>query len=179
MKTEKILGIYVGWRGASLLQTGTNELIDVAVSLPTFPGRKRQADQHADQIRPFLITLEERLINDKNKNQLILIGHSLGGNMLLRATTPLLIERLMESKQGELARGFGSLIILLNPASELTEWGKTTARIEVIFRYREPRTRIPTLRKTNAKNQSIQSTQMQKNARPRVLLGSIHQTKPP
>lgn len=44
--------------------------------------------------------------------------------MLLRAVTPKLKEKIDEAETSTIVKGFGDLVVLLNPASELRNWEK-------------------------------------------------------
>ena len=123
---RRVFGIYVGWRGTALKETGWGEKVDQIVASLTFPGRKAQSDEHALRLQAFLSNLESGLQRGPSDltTPLVVIGHSLGGNMVLRATRPLFEQRLLASPQGAKVPGVGSLVVLLNPASELTEWMK-------------------------------------------------------
>jgi len=62
--------------------------------------------------------------------QLIVVGHSFGGALTYSALTPLLVERALQSDpvthtQGAV-RGFGDLVVLINPAFE-------AARFQVLY----------------------------------------------
>lgn len=125
-QNRRVFGIYVGWRGTALHEPGWGEKVDPIVASLTFPGRKAQSDEHALRLQAFLSNLEsglQRCPSDLT-TPLVVIGHSLGGNMVLRATRPLFEQRLLASPQGAKVPGVGSLVVLLNPASELTEWMK-------------------------------------------------------
>lgn len=122
---RKVLGVYVGWRGLAVAEPGWGEAMDTVVAIPSFPGRKSQSDQNAQRLETLLLDLESKLnarLSAGEVSQLVVIGHSLGGNMVLRATRPTLVNRLQKARQGEKIPGLGSLVVLLNPASELTEW---------------------------------------------------------
>lgn len=124
-RDRKVLGVYVGWRGLAVAEPGWGEAMDTVVAIPSFPGRKSQSDQNAQRLETLLLDLESQLnarISAGEVSELVVIGHSLGGNMVLRATRPTLIDRLQKARQGEKISGLGSLVVLLNPASELTEW---------------------------------------------------------
>ncbi len=131
----KVLGVYVGWRGKLIKEVSERKDPDiknlslsdawfVPVAL-SFPGRKLQSDNNASLLKTFLDVLEKKLKFDGNKQgKLITIGHSLGGNMLLRAVTPKLKEKIDEAETSTIVKGFGDLVVLLNPASELRNWEK-------------------------------------------------------
>ena len=56
------------------------------------------------------------------KSRLVLIGHSFGGAALYSATSQILADRFVDSRSGknsvDTAKGFGDLVVLLNPAFE-------------------------------------------------------------
>jgi hypothetical protein len=122
---RQVLGVYIGWRGQSIREPGWGKLIDTVAALPSFPDRKSQSDRNANRLHSILIDLEARLERRKanaDDPSLVVIGHSLGGNMVLRATQSVLLDHLKDTAPGNRVRGFGSLVVLLNPASELTLW---------------------------------------------------------
>lgn len=121
---RRVFGIYVGWRGAAVHEPGWGDKVDQLVAGLTFPGRKEQSDKNAQRLQELLTDLESQLPRSPSRvaTPMVVIGHSLGGNMVLRATRPLLEKRLRESPQGAKVSGVGSLVVLLNPASELTQW---------------------------------------------------------
>lgn len=124
---RRVLGVYIGWRGASVREPGWGEVIDLAASALSFPGRKSQSDIHAARLRELLLSIEGQIQSRKSErvpSSLVVIGHSLGGNMVLRATAPVMIDRMRMQPKGSVVPGFGSLVVLLNPASELSEWIK-------------------------------------------------------
>lgn len=132
----KVLGVYVGWRGKLIKEDAPGrqdpDIKNLSVSdawfVPvalSFPGRKLQSDTHSARLRVFLEKLEKQLkINPPKTTKLITIGHSLGGNMLLRAVTPMLKDKINPTgtPAGTVVKGFGDLVVLLNPASELINW---------------------------------------------------------
>lgn len=120
----KVLGIYVGWRGKSMDEAVP--LVDIPYKTGiSFFSRKTQSDKNAVFLQEFIKELETQLkAKPEKSNKLITIGHSLGGNMLLRAVEPLITETIKKTSIGEIVKGFGDLVVLLNPASELSNWQK-------------------------------------------------------
>lgn len=117
---RKIAGIYVGWRGKSLAIPGLNLL--------TFWDRKATALNVGYMgIAELFLKLEE-ISNVRNsweppvKSRLVIIGHSFGGQAVYSATSQILASRFIDSRENktvqDTAKGFGDLVVLLNPAFE-------------------------------------------------------------
>lgn len=119
-KPRKVVGIYVGWRGES---------IDVALlNNITFWERKNTAQEIGQLGMVELLLRLEEISNVKNsqeppvKSRLVIVGHSFGGAAVYRATSQILADRFVDSRSGKSsvdgAKGFGDLVVLLNPAFE-------------------------------------------------------------
>lgn len=117
---RKIAGVYIGWRGESIDVPPFNYL--------TFWDRKSTAqDVGYLGITELLVKLEE-IANVRNsmtppiKSRLVLIGHSFGGAVIFSATSQILASRFVDSQENksftDTAKGFGDLVVLLNPAFE-------------------------------------------------------------
>jgi len=117
---RKIAGVYVGWRGESIDVPPFNYL--------TFWDRKSTAqDVGYLGVSELLVKLEE-IANVRNsmvppiKSRLVVIGHSFGGAVVYSATSQILASRFVDSREGkgfnDTAKGFGDLVVLLNPAFE-------------------------------------------------------------
>ncbi|MCQ8103031.1 esterase [Methylomonas sp. SURF-2] len=117
---RKIAGVYVGWRGESIDLAPFNYL--------TFWDRKSTAqDVGYLGITELLVKLEE-IANVRNsmtppiKSRLVVIGHSFGGAVVFSATSQILASRFVDSRENksytDSAKGFGDLVVLLNPAFE-------------------------------------------------------------
>jgi hypothetical protein len=117
---RKVIGVYVGWRGESVTIPVINEL--------TFWERKNTAqDIGYLGVTELLLKLEE-ITNVRNsikppiKSRLVVIGHSFGGAVLYSATSQILMARFVDSQAKkdfvDTAKGFGDLVVLLNPAFE-------------------------------------------------------------
>ncbi len=117
---RKIIGVYVGWRGKSIKFPLLRQL--------TFWDRKNTAqDVGYLGITELLLKLEE-VANVRNsveppvKSRLVTIGHSFGGAVVYSATSQILMSRFVDSQPGkgyiDTAKGFGDLVVLLNPAFE-------------------------------------------------------------
>ncbi len=117
---RKIAGVYVGWRGQS---------VEIpALNLITFWERKSTAlDVGYLGITELFLKLEE-ISNVRNswsppiKSRLIIMGHSFGGQAVYGATAQILASRFIDSREHKTvqddAKGFGDLVVLLNPAFE-------------------------------------------------------------
>ena len=133
---RKVVGLYVGWRGLSqtlpLLKeftfwerkrtahaVGQGAVCELMAELDKI--RKRSRMQHKQQ--------EEQ--NLRQPTMLILVGHSFGGAVTYSALAPYLQERLVDTLDTDgrekPPRGFGDLVMLINPAFE-------AARFEVLKR---------------------------------------------
>ncbi|MGH8547768.1 MAG: esterase [Methylococcales bacterium] len=117
---RKIAGVYIGWRGESIDLPPFNYL--------TFWDRKSTAqDVGYLGVTELLVRLEE-VVNVRNsiappiKSRLVVIGHSFGGAVVYSATSQILANRFVDSQEGkgyaDTAKGFGDLVVLLNPAFE-------------------------------------------------------------
>jgi hypothetical protein len=117
---RKVIGVYVGWRGESVTVPVINGL--------TFWERKNTAhDVGYLGVTELLLKLEEianvrSSIEPPIKSRLVVIGHSFGGAVVYSATSQILLGRFVDSQPGkgftDSAKGFGDLVVLLNPAFE-------------------------------------------------------------
>lgn len=126
-RARKIVGIYLGWRGESVTVPLLNTL--------TFYGRKDAAQTvgHGG-VTELLARLEEirdtresvRLRDESDTNRLVVVGHSFGGAVVFSALSQILMERFVDTKgpvgTSSNARGFGDLVILINPAFEAMQF---------------------------------------------------------
>ncbi len=121
---RKVLGVYLGWRGESVTVPGIKQL--------TFWERKNTAHEVGQQgITEVLLKLEE-IVNIKAgieetvpkplNSRLVVIGHSFGGAVVYAALQQVLTDRFIDSRRGKTytggAKGFGDLVVLVNPAFE-------------------------------------------------------------
>ncbi|MBU7574640.1 MAG: hypothetical protein KAF64_14890 [Hydrogenophaga sp.] len=111
---KEVVGIYIGWRGDS---------IDVPyLNTATFWDRKNTSEEVGrNALVGFLLELELIKANKEHKNALVLTGHSFGASALYNAVHQTLLQRLIqaETEPGvDAVRGFGDLVVLINPAIE-------------------------------------------------------------
>ena len=120
---RKILGLYIGWRGESIEIPYVNDL--------TFWERKNTAENVGLMgVTEVLLKLEEIVnvkagMGEKPKpvnSRMVVIGHSFGGAVVFTALQQVLNDRFMNSQPGKTfssdAKGFGDLVVLVNPAFE-------------------------------------------------------------
>lgn len=117
---RKVVGVYVGWRGESVTIPYLKEL--------TFWERKNTAQKVGHSgVTELLLRLEE-ISNVRNtmqppiRSRLVVMGHSFGGAVVYSATSQILASRFIDSREQkgftDTAKGFGDLVVLLNPAFE-------------------------------------------------------------
>ncbi|MDX9973087.1 MAG: hypothetical protein RBU21_08865 [FCB group bacterium] len=124
----KVVGIYVGWRGRSM-----PGILDYT----TIWGRKEAAERvGSGDLREFILRLQS-IYQERNSVAngpflgLVLTGHSLGGQVLLKATAETIERNLIKETHGLASindsekitpespiEGIGDLTVLLNPALE-------------------------------------------------------------
>lgn len=107
--SRNIVGIYVGWRGESVPITGLNIL--------TFWDRKTVSEEVGrNSLTEFFLRLEEA-VRQTPHGVLLTVGHSFGASVVFNSVHQLMLERLVRSA-GREVRGYGDLVVLVNPAIE-------------------------------------------------------------
>lgn len=116
-----VIGIYLGWRGASVTLPLIKEL--------SFWDRKSTAHKvgHGG-VTEVLVRLEQVketrdvMSGGESRTRLAVVGHSFGGAVVFSALSQLLMERSIDTygPTGQVSdvRGFGNLVVLINPAFE-------------------------------------------------------------
>lgn len=114
---RKVVGLYVGWRGAVTALPG--------VSLLTFWDRKSVAEEIGKGgFTDLVLELEQYDAEQPQRNILLVVGHSFGGAMLLSAYSELLLSRVkMLARHGSLPPQIpvADLLLLLNPAIQAND----------------------------------------------------------
>lgn len=139
--SRKVVGVYLGWRGLSQKMWGLQNV--------TFWERKRTAHNVGQgAVSELLVELDSLrkashvLHKDDSRKvrqptMLVVVGHSFGGAVVYSALAPLLEERLIDTLDSNgnarPPRGFGDLVMLINPAFE-------AAKFEVLRRSANERT---------------------------------------
>ena len=127
---EEVIGVYVGWRGASWTLPG--------IQFTTFWDRKNTSEEIGRGSLVELLTRLERVVKPtpESPNKLMLVGHSFGASVVFNAIGQILMARFLldaerlasddgattqhsQSKPG-LISGYGDLVVLVNPAIEAT-----------------------------------------------------------
>jgi hypothetical protein len=143
-----VTAIFVGWRGARVDERaieswvnrkfgrlGTTAASTVNWMVGTFPAQLTLFDRKpvSERIAPSAIAeirhidwmFKDRVppIAAPQNDRMIVIGHSLGGNMLATALNETMIDAVRRHVPGELLKPpLGNLVVLLNPASEAWKW---------------------------------------------------------
>lgn len=119
---RKVVGVYVGWRGRSVTAPGIEHL--------TFWERKKAALRVGNGGVTHLISMLNEFRELKNrdrvgeKTQLVITGHSFGGQVVYAALSNLFVNRSAQltsdnNKIGyDVAKSVGDLVVLINPAFE-------------------------------------------------------------
>ncbi|MGD8558241.1 MAG: esterase [Gammaproteobacteria bacterium] len=130
---RKVIGVYLGWRGGSITMPVLKEL--------SFWDRKNTAGivghggvtevlarlELVKNTRDAIVA-QETPINNKepvvgqSRSRLVVIGHSFGGAIVFSAVSQILESRFVDTQGpfGQITnpRGFGNLVVLINPAFE-------------------------------------------------------------
>ncbi len=124
---RKIVGVYAGWRGLSYTLWGVQDF--------SFWERKKTAHGVGrGALCELFLRLEDIRNNshiihrgEKDQTRLIVVGHSFGGAASYSALASILAERAVQTidelGNGHPPRGFGDLVILVNPAFEAARYG--------------------------------------------------------
>lgn len=132
----RVTAVYVGWRGA---RTDENWLarnipggaaLGTASAILTLFDRKPVSEAIAPSALSALRAIENTLGLDaylelprKQKNKMIVFGHSLGGNTLMTALGDDLVKKVALHEPGSYMQPvLGDLVVLINPASEASKW---------------------------------------------------------
>lgn len=143
-KARRVIGVYIGWRGSSIGST--------PLWVPTFWSRKAVAEDIGHSAVTVFATLNEiwtegsKLCRQGGKpsdTRMLTIGHSFGGLIVSRAVLPLLSKGVAEARgDGKQFRGFGDLVVLINPAIEASAF---LGLRSLLREYPSTRTKYPNL----------------------------------
>ena len=111
--SRRLVGVYVGWRGASIELPLLKEL--------TFWDRKAVAEELGSGGVTRLLLDLDRITAGEARNVMVVVGHSFGGAIVVRALSDLIAERVTNRAEDERARVFGDGVLVLNPAIEANQ----------------------------------------------------------
>lgn len=142
LRPKRVVAVYAGWRG---LSTRVQPFEDL-----TFWARNRVAHRIADGDFAELLSRVEQFVvranvSDPDRARVAIIGHSLGGTMVFSALANELKMRAVEASsrgEGSLIRGFGDLIVLVNPAFEAGLYAPLDELARAIPRFSERQTPV-------------------------------------
>lgn len=136
-KDTRVTAIYVGWRGARTDETWLTRnvpwvggAIGTISAVFTLFDRKPVSEAIAPSALSALRAIENTLRIDaytelprKNPNKMMVLGHSLGGNMLLTALQDDLVKKVTaHTPRSYMQPVLGDLVVLINPAAEASKW---------------------------------------------------------
>jgi hypothetical protein len=112
---RQVAGIYLGWRGGSIPVPYLENI--------TFWDRKNTAQKVGyGGVAEVLSRLEEIKATSKLRSRLVVVGHSFGGAVVHTALAQILENRFIQTTgsagQESTVKGFGNLVVLINPAFE-------------------------------------------------------------
>jgi len=135
-KTRKIIGVYPAWRGQSIDVPGLEHM--------SFWDRKNTAERvgHGAITELFMklynLRYEQQGTNgpDEYKNSLIIVGHSMGADIVYTALNKIMLENFVSRAKGHkyklknnkntndkyIVKTFGDLVVLINPAFEASRF---------------------------------------------------------
>ena len=135
----KVTAIYLGWRGARVDEPGLKGYFGETLggfigglsAGATLFDRKPVSEAIAPAAISALRTLEATLTPPRAAgdtsapahNKMVVVGHSLGGNMLATGLKDHVVKAVKRHRFGEvLPPVLGNLVLLVNPAAEATKW---------------------------------------------------------
>jgi hypothetical protein len=125
LSPRKVFGVYVGWRGKSLEEPINYLSFYHRKVVAERIGHQGAATQVFTELEKMQDSFNEPLTNNQNqasnmlaRTELIIIGHSFGGQLVYSAISQILTERLVLANNGKGLKSFGDLVVLVNPAFE-------------------------------------------------------------
>lgn len=134
----QVRGLFIGWRGATFREWAPEPFASLFAA-STFMGRKVVSDPGrleessdtphglpigvANALRSLDASLSRRDNAGNGPDRMLVMGHSLGGNILLQGFKPDVIAAIGQYKAGNiLPAPIGDLLLLINPASAASDW---------------------------------------------------------
>lgn len=157
-----VTGVYIAWPGRGHFDCKMS--ICSATTSPSIFGRKRTSDRIAGAIvktiQEFSHTLKSH--KDGKESKILVTGHSLGGNILVRGILDngIVKKHLAEMKKGGVVEPvLGDLVVLFNPASEARNWVKIQQEVRGRMNLFNPNVRFGADNKTASSNYQYFSIQ--------------------
>lgn len=127
-KNSELIGIYAAWHGRSVIEPRLKYL-DTLSALPSYWSRKNSSDNLGQTMIDQLRNVDNSLKENSPNNKMLVVGHSMGGNMLItgmRSDINLSINeyRNYAGQNKEFKPILGDMVVLINPASEAEKWIK-------------------------------------------------------
>jgi hypothetical protein len=169
-----VTAVFVGWRGARVDERAIEAFADRNLGflgqrvtklfksvVGSFPALLTLFDRKpiSERIAPSVIASlrhVDRLLKQRNAgaskaDRLIVIGHSLGGNILATGLNSAIIEQIRSHKPGEVLQSpLGNLVVLLNPAAEAWKWTSIQREMRLHVHFPENTTDADPRAKTDA-----------------------------
>lgn len=143
-KNRKIIGLYIGWRGASATREPFKSL--------SLWNRKKVAHQVGSRGAVSAVFNQLEIIresrrpdalapNGENKTRLVIIGHSMGSIVVYEALDKLFVEQFVYSqeprKNSATRDSFADLVVLVNPALEALKLSDILLNSRAVEKYPE------------------------------------------
>jgi hypothetical protein len=124
---EKSLGLIAAVPTQASLYGRLGEHLGLISALPTLFDRKPVSEQIAPSVLAALRSIDATFPAEpagRERNRVLVIGHSLGGNLLAKAIKDDLMKRIRRhpARHDVLKPPAGDLMVLINPASEAANW---------------------------------------------------------
>lgn len=131
---HKLTGVYVGWRGSSLLDcpesTPRRSPLCSLRAAPSIFLRKPASDRLGEKVvsrikgvENLLRSLDGSSAGEFQKNKVLVLGHSLGGNILMQGLKDQVVASIGDHDSGAYFQPpLGDLTVAINPASEAGNW---------------------------------------------------------
>jgi hypothetical protein len=114
---------FLGHRVAGLFKAMVGDFPALLTLFDRKPISERIAPSVISSLRQIDLLLKQRNADMSKSERLIILGHSLGGNILATGLNSAMIEQIRQHKPGEVLQPpLGNLVVLLNPAAEAWKW---------------------------------------------------------
>jgi hypothetical protein len=123
-----VTSLYIGWRGARINEN-FGIISEIAAIFSLFD-RKPQSESVSSHVTSVLNDVwnavqkdNTKKDNEYTKDKMIVVGHSLGGNLLLTGLSQIIGNQInSHSPEKIVPSPLGDLVVLVNPAAEAKKW---------------------------------------------------------